>query len=179
MNLKAFRSDSDPSTKRTPYAIYNGSGSPESSVTANVGDLYLQTDTGKVWVKETGTGNTGWVQVGPFDGYGSKTTATIANNQSSAANVTGLSFSSSTEVLVRAIGRLKRTTSTTNLVEAIELYCIYDGTDWQLEYTGRYQDAECEFSITSGGQVQYTSSNLTGTSYAGSFEVITLEKVQA
>jgi len=55
MNLKAFRSDSDPSTKRTPYAIYNGSGSPESSVTANVGDLYLQTDTGKVWVKETGT----------------------------------------------------------------------------------------------------------------------------
>lgn len=179
MRLKAFRSDSDPSTKRTSYAIYSGSGSPESSVTANVGDLFLQQDTGKVWVKETGTGNTGWVQVGPFDGYASKSTYTIANNQSSAANVTGLSFSSSTEVLVRAIGRLKRTTSTTNLVEAIELYAIYDGTNWQLEYSGRYQDAGCEFSITSGGQVQFTSSNITGTSYAGTLELISIEKVQA
>jgi hypothetical protein len=179
MNLKAFRSNSDPSTKRTPYAIYNGSGSPESSVTANVGDLFLQTDTGKVWVKETGTGNTGWVQVGPFDGFFSKSTFTIANNQSSATNLTGLSFSSSTEVLVRAIGRLKRTTSTTNLVEAIELYCIYDGSAWQLEFAGRYQDAGVEFSITSGGQVQYISTNVTGSSYVGSFELIKTEKVQA
>lgn len=42
----------------------SGSGSPESSVTAPVGSLYLRTDGGAgttLYVKESGTGNTGWV----------------------------------------------------------------------------------------------------------------------
>lgn len=41
-----------------------GSGSPESSVTAPVGSLYSRTDGGtstSLYVKETGSGNTGWV----------------------------------------------------------------------------------------------------------------------
>ncbi|HEY1814908.1 MAG TPA: hypothetical protein VGG74_21320 [Kofleriaceae bacterium] len=45
--------------------IHTGSGSPNSSVTGNPGDLYLNTGGGSVttlWVKESGTGtNTGWV----------------------------------------------------------------------------------------------------------------------
>lgn len=176
MNLKAFRSASDPSTKRTPYAIYSGSGSPENVVTANIGDLFLQNDSGKVWVKESGTGSTGWSVLG---GSPAKTTYTIANNQSSATNVTGLSFNSSNEVLVRSLGRLKRTTDSKNLVEAIELYAIFDGTNWQLEYQGRHTDAEVEFSITTAGQVQYTSSNVTGTNYAGSLELIQQERILA
>jgi len=43
--------------------IKYGSGSPEGSVTANVGSLYLRTDGGAnttLYVKESGTGNTGW-----------------------------------------------------------------------------------------------------------------------
>lgn len=42
----------------------NGTGSPESSVTASVGSLYTRTDGGAgttLYVKESGTGNTGWV----------------------------------------------------------------------------------------------------------------------
>ena len=41
-----------------------GSGTPESSVTADVGSLYTRTDGGAsttLYVKESGTGNTGWV----------------------------------------------------------------------------------------------------------------------
>ncbi len=37
---------------------------PEGSVTANVGSIYLRTDGGAgstFYVKESGTGNTGWV----------------------------------------------------------------------------------------------------------------------
>ena len=51
-------------------AISTGSGSPNSVVTGNAGDLYIQTDenNGTLWVKQTAGGNTGW-----FDGgwYGS------------------------------------------------------------------------------------------------------------
>lgn len=41
-----------------------GSGTPESSVTADVGSIYMRTDGGastSVYIKESGTGNTGWV----------------------------------------------------------------------------------------------------------------------
>ena len=44
--------------------IKSGSGSPESVVTAPVGSLYLRTNGGAgttLYVKESGTGNTGWV----------------------------------------------------------------------------------------------------------------------
>lgn len=46
--------------------ITAGTGSPESAVTANVGSLFLRTDGGEdttLYVKESGTGNTGWVPI--------------------------------------------------------------------------------------------------------------------
>jgi hypothetical protein len=42
----------------------SGAGSPEGSVTAAIGSLYTRTDGGSnttLYVKESGTGNTGWV----------------------------------------------------------------------------------------------------------------------
>lgn len=44
--------------------IYNGTGSPEGVVTADKGSMYLRTDGGAnttLYIKESGTGNTGWV----------------------------------------------------------------------------------------------------------------------
>lgn len=38
-----------------------GSGSPEGSITAPVGAIYHRTDTGDIWRKTSGSGNTGWV----------------------------------------------------------------------------------------------------------------------
>ena len=43
---------------------YSGAGSPEGVVSAPVGSLYSRTDGGagtSLYVKESGTGNTGWV----------------------------------------------------------------------------------------------------------------------
>jgi len=43
---------------------YVGSGSPEGVVTANIGSIYHRLDGGantSLYVKESGTGNTGWV----------------------------------------------------------------------------------------------------------------------
>jgi len=44
--------------------IRTGAGTPEGSITAPVGSLFLRTDGGagtSFYVKETGAGNTGWV----------------------------------------------------------------------------------------------------------------------
>ena len=44
----------------------SGAGSPEGSKTANVGATYWDTAGKILWVKDSGTGNTGWYQlVGP------------------------------------------------------------------------------------------------------------------
>jgi hypothetical protein len=51
----------------TDATVRAGTGSPEGVVTATVGSLYSQTDgvAGmQLWTKESGTGDTGWVQVG-------------------------------------------------------------------------------------------------------------------
>jgi hypothetical protein len=44
--------------------IYSGAGSPQGSFTAAIGSLYLNTTGGAnttLYVKESGSGNTGWV----------------------------------------------------------------------------------------------------------------------
>jgi hypothetical protein len=44
--------------------FYRGNGTPEGAVAAPVGSLYLRMDGGAtttLYVKESGTGNTGWV----------------------------------------------------------------------------------------------------------------------
>jgi hypothetical protein len=38
-------------------------GSPEGSVTRSPGALHIDTTTEDIWIKKTGTGNTGWVQI--------------------------------------------------------------------------------------------------------------------
>lgn len=47
-----------------PSIIFTGTGSPEGVVTASVGALYTRTDGGAgttLYIKESGTSNTGWV----------------------------------------------------------------------------------------------------------------------
>lgn len=41
---------------------FSGAGSPEGVVTANPGSTYVDTTGHTFWLKESGTGNTGWVQ---------------------------------------------------------------------------------------------------------------------
>lgn len=43
-------------------SVETGSGSPEGVVTAAVGGLYVDLTSHAFWIKETGSGNTGWAQ---------------------------------------------------------------------------------------------------------------------
>lgn len=42
---------------------FAGVGSPEGVVTASPGAPYIDTSSGSFWIKKTGTGNTGWLQL--------------------------------------------------------------------------------------------------------------------
>lgn len=88
-------------------------------------------------------------------------TFTAANNQSAATNVTGLSFANASyrnakiiiSVFIDATGDLAATYS---------LDAIQKAASWEMsqDYTG---DATgIVFTITSAGQVQYTSTNVSG-----------------
>lgn len=55
----------------TTQGVFGGTGSPETTVTANPGSVYERndgTDQRPLWVKATGTGNTGWKRVSLNDG---------------------------------------------------------------------------------------------------------------
>lgn len=98
-----------------------------------------------------------------------QTTFAIANNQSSAADVTGLLFSSSTArsgIIDYQIRRVSTSTGAVERVEAGQLLVTYNtlATTWSLAHLAfGGEDSLVDFSITSGGQVQYTSDNMAGT----------------
>lgn len=98
-----------------------------------------------------------------MDGMRNKTIFAFTNNQSSAADVTGISIDSSTETAMEIRYAIKRE-GTADLFEKGKLEVIYNGTDFNLiqEYMG--DDSGVTFSMTAGGQLQYTSSDNAGSS---------------
>lgn len=94
--------------------------------------------------------------------------ATIFNNQVTAVNINGFTFNTAQVLTINAEYIVKRTTVSpaVSLVESGSIKGNFDGANWSIsrEQVG---DSGVEFTITSAGQIQYTSSNLTGTSYTG------------
>lgn len=94
---------------------------------------------------------------------------TVANNQSSAANITGLTFDVAvvrSAVVTYSIYRSTDTPAELGECGFLLLTYMTDADAWTMT---RYanDDAGLVFTITDGGQVQYTSSNMAGASYAG------------
>lgn len=100
------------------------------------------------------------------------TTSNIANNQSSAASISGFLFSSTTVKSFIAEYYIERTTVTPaeSKIENGVLTGHYNGSTWVFSNGPITGDAGIVFSITAGGQVQYTSDNMTGSSYSGSIK---------
>lgn len=105
-----------------------------------------------------------------FSGTGDilNTTFTVANNQSSAANVAGLSFDTGTVRSAIVTYSVYRSTTLSEKGEAGFLLLTYMSTaaNWVIT---RYSndDSGLVFTVTDGGQVQYTSDNMSGASYTG------------
>lgn len=103
-----------------------------------------------------------------------QTSATIANNISSPTNITGFSFD---PLAVRgaiceySVYRVTTGGGATELVETGTIYLSYKSTasTWDIVVVGG-AGAGVTFSITNGGQVQYTSTNISGSSYSGTIK---------
>lgn len=100
-------------------------------------------------------------------GYQGETAFTIANNQSSPANVTGLSFTGNTQRSFEVTYQVYRNTTgggATELAESGKLLGVYSTVAGSWEMTQEsVGNSGVTFSITNAGQVQYTSTNITGT----------------
>lgn len=89
------------------------------------------------------------------------TSFSAANNQAVAANVTGLAFANASVRGFKAWASVY-VNATSSLYEIFDLTGIQRGADWYLEASSVGDTSEFTFSITTGGQVQYTSGNYSG-----------------
>jgi len=120
------------------------------------------------WAKAINTALTSLLGAGDI----LETSGLLLNNQSIATDVVGLTFSNS---IVRAANiqyAIYRTTDSPSvgIAESGTLYLTYNaldvGNEWILTQN-KSGDAQVVFSVTSLGQVQYVSSDLSGTNYTG------------
>ena len=92
-----------------------------------------------------------------------ETTVSILNNQSTLANVLGLSFDSNTVRAFAMEAVIIRPYTGSSKYEKVILNGLNTETGgWILEQESIGDDSGVEFSITVGGQVQYTSTSLSG-----------------
>lgn len=109
-----------------------------------------------------------------------ETQFTVANNQGVAADVTGLVFTAASYRSAEVEYELSRKTDTASsevrAIGRLRLAYRAEGTAWAIlgeEYHGDEIDglpAGVTFSITSAGQVQYTSTNISGSNYVGTLK---------
>lgn len=67
------------------FGIYNNAGSPEGVVAADIGSLCTDTTNGELYIKQTDTVNTGWVQAG---GQSGKVLQTVSDENSTYSTTT-------------------------------------------------------------------------------------------
>lgn len=91
----------------------------------------------------------------------SETSFTAANNQSSAANVTGFAFANATVRSFEAQVSVFRD-ATASAYEEFAIKGIQKGSDWDFSISSIGDDSGVVFTVTTAGQVQYTSTNLAG-----------------
>lgn len=89
------------------------------------------------------------------------TSFSAANNQSSAANVTGFAFANASVRSFRALVSVS-IVATGSLFEQFEINGIQKLASWEISVVKLGDDSGITFSITTLGQLQYTSTDITG-----------------
>lgn len=134
------------------------------------------------FLTESGSMNQSWVDFFSLVSdlltpMGQERSFQLENNQASDAPITGMAFNYKHVSLVTIEYLVQRITTSTGATEKNEagiLQAVYEATSnsWSIGERGTPgpDDAGITFSITAEGQVQYTTSNITGTN---SFQKIT------
>lgn len=155
-------------------------GNPWAFLNKSTGDVVIQDFTSSTLItlapneiayfRVLSTGTETWTMHSHIDLV--TTSTTIANNQVTASDVTNLLISGSRFRSFSAIYWVYRTTNTNEVAECGIITGVYKTTanTWQISIGNISDDAQVDFTITAAGQVQYTSSNLSGTSYTGNIK---------
>lgn len=106
-----------------------------------------------------------------------ETSFTVTNNQSTAADVSGLAFSTATVRSAFIEYSIYRTsdTNTSGNAETGVILLVYDnsastGNKWLISNGPYVGDAGVSFTVTDAGQVQYTSTDIGSTNYSGTMK---------
>lgn len=91
----------------------------------------------------------------------SETSFSGANNQASAANVTGLAFANGTVRSFEAQISIV-VDADSDLYEVYTLQGVQRGADWVMDQQSTGDDTNVNFTITTAGQIQYTSDTYAG-----------------
>jgi hypothetical protein len=103
----------------------------------------------------------------------------VANNQASAANVTGASWDTSQVRSFIMEYSIYRSSTTTEMSEVGNLYGTYKTSSGTWDISQTYGGTSgIVFSITPAGQLQYISSNFSGSSYVGKLKFKALAFLQ-
>lgn len=155
-------------------------GNPWAFLNKSTGDVTIRDSASSVlivlapnevaYLRVLSTGSQSWTVHSHLDL--TKVTTTIANNQSSAASVTGFVIDGSRFRSFTARYWVYRTTASNEIVESGTISGAYKTTanSWQISIGNISGEAGVDFTMTSGGQLQYTSSNLAGASYSGNIK---------
>jgi hypothetical protein len=106
---------------------------------------------------------------------------TLANNQAAAADITGLIFNPATVLGFVLEYTVARSTSLSKVVSIERFRGVWNSVSstWSTSEDLAGDSSAVTLSITAGGQIQYTTSNMSGTSYAGSIKYVTLLMFEA
>lgn len=106
----------------------------------------------------------------------------IANNQTTAANVTGLLFDKTVTKSFEVLFDIYRKTDTalSQVNETGKIYGTYDpvGDSWKVSANSVFDNSGVIFSITSAGQVQYKSSNISGANHVGLMRFTSITRIK-
>lgn len=106
---------------------------------------------------------------------GESTVIYIQNNKASAVDLTGVQFNSEEYGSVVITGELRRKTDSSELLSMLTLTALYDSFDGTWSVTAgpdvSEEDIGIIFSITNGGQLQYTSTDMAGPNYVGTYKI--------
>lgn len=124
----------------------------ERSATPENGEMGYNLTTNKIEVYE----NNSWVN---FATAPQGQSAPFANNQVTPVDVTGfvVANSLSSKYLVGVYRE-----ATANLYESLELLVVKKGSSYQISVTGVGDESGVALSITTAGQIQYTSTSVAG-----------------
>lgn len=106
-------------------------------------------------------------------------TILIANNQSSATNLVDIVFDKTETKYAKLEYVLKVRTSSESRNQTGEIHLTYeeDLDTWLCSYNFLTGRSGVDFTVTSAGQLQYTSENVSGASYAGEIKIKLMTRI--